>query len=1008
MLPRTTLALLLALVGALGSGPPPAPADDETAPPRTTGAWDALAYGHHRAVVHVDSPTEAVVAFLPWRRRDAAPETRDVVVLDAATGLRIKDVARVEIGRESGTIVFRPATAPGDYYLYYLPFGVGGRPNYPTAEYEGPVDRADSSWRRRLVAAPKDGSWRPLPRARLVALESSDAFSAFTPMEEIATADETRALVGRHPGKAFLLFPEDRDHPIRMSGDLPRRWTERQGDEPFVLDARPGEFVAAQLGLFAVDRDLADVGMVAGDVFSPEGRVVVPAQAIHCFSTRGVDWKGHDFDRSLAVDEGTVQALWIGVPVPKSARAGDHTLGVTVTTRNLAPQAVRFALRVAGTPVAAQGDDEPGRLSRLRWLDSRLAQDETLVAPFTPVGVAGRTLSVLGRSITLGEGGLPASVRSRFTPDATAAHGVARELLAAPVALSVVDADGRPLTWRHALAAPRRLSEGAAEWSSTSRAGGIATEARGRLEFDGTIEYTVALRADERKDVADVRLDLPLREDVARLAMGLGWKGGTRPPRLEWTWDVARKNQDAVWVGDVSGGLQLSLKDDRYERPLNTNFYLSKPLVLPASWGNGGRGYCRLGLESGAYLVRCGSGPRRLERGETQRYDFRLVVTPFKPIDTDAHWRTRFYHRYAPLDEIQEAGANVVNVHHATPINPWINYPFLRPSEMKAYVDDAHARGMRVKIYYTVREITNRAPEIWALRSLGHEVFSSGPGGGWSWLQEHLGSDYIAGWFVPELEDAAIVTSGVSRWHNFYVEGLDWLARNVGIDGLYLDDVAFDRTTMKRVRRVLDRRRPAALIDLHSANQYNPRDGFASSANLYLEHLPFVDRLWFGEYFDYDSSPDYWLVEVSGIPFGLMGEMLEKGGNPWRGMLFGMTSRLPWAGDPRPLWRAWDDLGIAGSRMRGWWTDDPPVRTDRRLVLATTFVKPGRSLVALASWEKERVDVALSFDWRALGLDPATARLVAPAIDGFQPAARFAPGDRIPVDPGRGWLLAVE
>ena len=147
---------------------------------------------------------------------------------------------------------------------------------------------------------------------------------------------------------------------------------------------------------------------------------------------------------------------------------------------------------------------------------------------------------------------------------------------------------------------------------------------------------------------------------------------------------------------------------------------------------------------------------------------------------------------------------------------------------------------------------------------------------------------------------------------------------------------------MKRVRKVLDRRRPGALIDLHSANQYNPRDGFASSANLYLEHLPYIDRLWFGEYFDYDAPPDYWLVEISGVPFGLLGEMLEKGGNPWRGMLFGATSRLPWAGDPRPLWKAWDAFSLEGSRMKGWWVPDAPVRTDRPGVLATTYVKPGK------------------------------------------------------------------
>ena len=127
---------------------------------------------------------------------------------------------------------------------------------------------------------------------------------------------------------------------------------------------------------------------------------------------------------------------------------------------------------------------------------------------------------------------------------------------------------------------------------------------------------------------------------------------------------------------------------------------------------------------------------------------------------------------------------------------------------MKAYIDEAHAKGLKVKIYYTVRELSNRAPELFALRSLGDEILSTGPGGGFSWLQEHLVSDYIAAWFVPDLKDAAVINTGVSRWHNYYVEGLNWLVKNVGIDGLYIDDVAFDRTTMKRVRKVLDRGRP--------------------------------------------------------------------------------------------------------------------------------------------------------------------------------------------------------
>ena len=77
-------------------------------------------------------------------------------------------------------------------------------------------------------------------------------------------------------------------------------------------------------------------------------------------------------------------------------------------------------------------------------------------------------------------------------------------------------------------------------------------------------------------------------------------------------------------------------------------------------------------------------------------------------------------------------------------------------------------------------------------------------------------------------------------------------------------------------------------------------------------------------------------------------------------------------------------------------------------MLATTYLKAGKALVAVASWEEEPVDVALAIDWKALGLDPSRARLTAPAIEGFQPAASFAPTDRIRVDPGRGWLLVID
>jgi len=65
-------------------------------------------------------------------------------------------------------------------------------------------------------------------------------------------------------------------------------------------------------------------------------------------------------------------------------------------------------------------------------------------------------------------------------------------------------------------------------------------------------------------------------------------------------------------------------------------------------------------------------------------------------------------------------------------------------------------------------------------------------------------------------------------------------------------------------------------------------------------------------------------------------------------------------------------------------------------------------MIALASWAKEPVDVRLAIDWKALGLDPAQARITAPGIDGFQDARTFGADEAIPVQPGKGWLLVVQ
>ena len=51
-------------------------------------------------------------------------------------------------------------------------------------------------------------------------------------------------------------------------------------------------------------------------------------------------------------------------------------------------------------------------------------------------------------------------------------------------------------------------------------------------------------------------------------------------------------------------------------------------------------------------------------------------------------------------------------------------------------------------MYYTIRELSDHADELWVLRSLGEEVLTRGKGGGTAWTNEHL-EDYRACWHTP-------------------------------------------------------------------------------------------------------------------------------------------------------------------------------------------------------------------------------------------------------------------
>ena len=979
--------------------------------------------GNHRAVIQVDKAAPAVAVHIPWRRRDDAPEQKDVIVVAAKDGSRIQNRLITNVSRESGEIVFEPSAGAGTYYAYFFPLiipdtfykeGFNVDNHFPQTRYLPPGNTASEKW---VKAVAKKSAH--LPKAKVVSIESRTEFDSFYPMEVIATQAETERLKNAAEKNPMLLFPESRRFPIRMTEDLPYRWIEAEPSNRFEGEACRNEYFAFQVGVYAL-KNITGLSASFTDLVGTRGKRI-PATALTCFNNGGTDWLGREFSKAVDIPASRVQTLWFGVDVPEEIPPGTYRGTVTLSANDGVKEKIALTIHVKAELLADRGDSEIWRHSRLRWLNSTIGLDTDLVAPFTAIQYTNQTLSIFGRSMTLNDLGMPSSVKSFIDMSEIKKEG--REVLAAPIRFEALVGD-EALAFKSDGLKRKELTAGKLDLSASGKWQGGTWETDVSVEMDGYMRYRITLKADRNTQLTGAKLVIPFVEEVARYSKLSRAKGGFRSSGAK----KASLNKglfyNFAWVGDYNAGIACRPKNDADEWNGDNKTKGNTPVARV--WGNNGAGEYRVEERDDVVYLIVDSGNHTLEKGGEIHFNFALFITPFKPIRAD-HWDFRYYHTLhgsTPKLEKAVAGhARYITAHHGSTQNPNINYPFLNADALRETTQAANKAGLGQKIYYTVRELSVYTPELWALRSLGDEVLMPGEGfrellnrpeefkkshynrSGFPWSCEHLESNYINRWhtFVDGDRndyDASISVQGLSRWHNYYIEGLKWLIDNTGISGIYLDGVGYDREIMKRLRKTLIRNNPEGLIDYHS-----------SSLMPILEHMPYLDSVWIGEGADYSRDEGYWLVEVSGIPFGLSGETLKNDASPHRAMLYGMARRYGWCGgDPTRIWQWWDEFGIKESQMLGFWSSACPAATDHPDIKATAYVKKGQSAaIAVASWAENPEEIHLDLDWEALGLDQKSVRISIPEIKGFQEgAASVSLKDSIRINPDEGVIIVVE
>ncbi|MDP4213672.1 MAG: DUF6067 family protein, partial [Bacteroidota bacterium] len=424
----------------------------------------------------------------------------------------------------------------------------------------------------------------------------SAAFAQDAAVKYISTRDAVHQYANKIKQQVFLVFPDDRQAPIQWFDSLKLKWLEAgYSPDHISMHAQPGEYFVFQTGIWAIRQNLNHVHVYFSDL-KTKGGDLIAAGAATCFNTGGIDYQGHPFTQNVNVPANDVQALWMGIGIPDAAKgdyAGQIIVEATVMGKagsfQTVSKKITIQITVSGDSLPDHGFDEGSRLSRMAWLNSTNGMDAQVPKEFQPVSRNERVLAVSGRSLQIADDGLPEKITSYFTPSnqSVSAHG--DPVLDDRFRFVIEKENGELIHLKPGKLSFLRQSPSAISWKVTSESDDCDLICEAELQFDGFVNYHLTVRAKRKLNIRDIRLEVPLNRNKATYMMGLNKEGGTRPEHWQWKWDTT-KNQDALWLGAVNGGLRIKWKAENYRLPLVNIYYAFGPLNLPPSWGNAGKG----------------------------------------------------------------------------------------------------------------------------------------------------------------------------------------------------------------------------------------------------------------------------------------------------------------------------------------------------------------------------------------------------------------------------------
>ena len=208
---------------------------------------------------------------------------------------------------------------------------------------------------------------------------------------------------GKLAKQPYHIFAETRENPIHWNDSLKLSWLENDfTNQSFAIHARPDEYFVYQVGVWASNGDLNHLEINFSDLKSKDGKTILSKQ-INCFNAEGIDYHGKPFSKIINIEDGKVQALWVGVDLSGVAK-GIYDGSATVLVNNK-KKSIKIQLNVMGEAIEDHGYNSGNGLTRMNWLNSTVGINNEITKGFQPINRSGKTFKILGRSFVIGDDG---------------------------------------------------------------------------------------------------------------------------------------------------------------------------------------------------------------------------------------------------------------------------------------------------------------------------------------------------------------------------------------------------------------------------------------------------------------------------------------------------------------------------------------------------------------------------------------------------------------------------